>query len=157
VPEGTKVLDLACGSGRHSKLFLERGFRVVAVDRDLSSLGPLAEHPSIEAVEVDLEDGRAFPFKDGQFGGVVATNYLFRPILPDIVSAVGDGGVLIYETFAKGNEPFGGPSNPNFLLDRGELLEAVRGKLRVLAYEDLIVPNPQPAAVQRIAAVRQPA
>jgi SAM-dependent methyltransferase len=149
------VLDLACGSGRHSRLFLDRGLRVVAVDRDLSGLADLVPHPSLEAIEVDLEDGREFPFKNRQFGGVVVTNYLFRPILPDIVAAVADGGILIYETFAKGNEPFPGPSNPDFLLDRGELLEAVGGRLRVLAYEDLIVEEPRPAAVQRIAAVRE--
>jgi SAM-dependent methyltransferase len=154
VPEGSTVLDVACGSGRHSRLFLDRGLRVVATDRDLSGLGELVKHPSLKAVEVDLEDGREFPFKDRQFGGVVVTNYLFRPILPDLVSVVGDGGILIYETFAKGNEPFPGPSNPDFLLNRGELLEAVRGTLRVLAYEDLILGEPRPAAVQRIAAVR---
>ncbi len=150
-----EVLDVASGSGRHARLFVHRGCRVVAVDRDLSGLGELAGHRSIETVEADLEDGREFPFEPGRFGGVVVTNYLYRPILPDIVAAVGDGGILIYETFAKGNERFGKPRNPDYLLDRGELLEAVRGKLRVLAYEDLIVGDPQPAAVQRIAAVRE--
>jgi hypothetical protein len=82
----------------------------------------------------------------------VVANYLYRPILEDIVSAVAEGGILIYETFAKGNERFEGPSRPDFLLNQGELLEAVRGKLRVLAYEDLIVDDPSPAAIQRIAA-----
>ena len=157
VPAAARVLDLACGRGRHSALFLERGFRVLAVDRDISGLGDLAAHPSLEAVQVDLEDGRDFPFKDERFGGVVVANYLHRPILGDIVSAVAEGGILIYETFAKGNEPFEGPSRPDFLLNRGELLEAVRGKLTVQAYEDLIVNDPRPAAIQRIAAVREPA
>ena len=157
VPAGARVLDLACGQGRHSALFLERGFRVLAVDRDTGGLGDLAANPSLEAVQVDLEDGRAFPFRDERFGGVVVANYLYRPILEDIVSSVAEAGILIYETFAKGNEPFEGPSRPDFLLNRGELLEAVRGKLTVLAYEDLIVDDPRPAAIQRIAAVREPA
>jgi SAM-dependent methyltransferase len=156
VPAGSRVLDLACGSGRHSRLFIEHGFRVLAVDRDLSGMGDLVDHPDIDAVQVDLEDGRPFPFKDERFGGVIVANYLYRPILGDIVSAVGEGGLLIYETFAKGNEPFDGPSRPDFLLDRGELLEAVRGELAVLAYEDLIIADPRPAAIQRIAAVREP-
>jgi hypothetical protein len=137
-------------------LFLERGLRVLAVDRDLSGLGDLAAHPSIEAVQVDLEDGRTFPFREERFGGVVVVNYLYRPILEDLVSAVAEGGILIYETFAKGNERFEGPKRPDFLLNRGELLEVVRGKLTVLAYEDLIVEDPRPAAIQRIAATREP-
>lgn len=157
VPAGSRVLDLACGGGRHSRLFMEHGFRVLAADRDLSGLGDLVDHPDIDAVQVDLEDGMPFPFKEKQFGGVIVTNYLYRPILGDIVSAVAEGGILIYETFAKGNERFEGPSRPDFLLDRGELLEAVRGKLTVLAYEDLIIADPRPAAIQRIAAVREPA
>jgi SAM-dependent methyltransferase len=157
VPAGTRVLDLACGGGRHSALFLERGLKVLAVDRDVSGLADLAANPLLEAVRVDLEDGRAFPFKGEEFGGVVVANYLYRPILDDLVSAVAEGGILIYETFARGNERFEGPSRPDFLLNRGELLEVVRGKLTVLAYEDLIVDDPRPAALQRIAARREPA
>ena len=103
-------------------------------------------------IEADLEDGRPFPFREEAFAGVVVTNYLHRPILADIIAAVAPEGLLIYETFARGNEAFGKPSNPDFLLAPGELLEAVRGRLRVLAYEDLIVDDPKPAAVQRIAA-----
>lgn len=150
-----KVLDLACGSGRNSRLFLDLGFEVVAVDRDLAGLGELPHHPSLTAIEADLEDGREFPFRGERFGAVVVANYLYRPILPDVVEAVGPGGILIYETFAKGNERFGPPRNPDFLLDPGELLEGVRGNLRVIAYEDLIVEEPRPTAVQRIAAVRE--
>jgi hypothetical protein len=87
----------------------------------------------------------------------VVVNYLHRPLLPALVSAVAPGGVLIYETFAQGNERFGRPRNPDFLLRPGELLEAVAGRLRVVAYEDLIVAQPRPAAVQRIAAVNEAA
>ena len=154
VPAGGLVLDLACGGGRHTRLFLDRGHPVLAVDRDLSGLADLGDHATLERLEVDLEDGRPFPLADRRFAGVVVTNYLFRPLLAPLVAAVEPGGVLIYETFARGNERFGRPSNPDFLLEPGELLEAVRGRLRVLAYEDLIVERPKPAAVQRICAAR---
>lgn len=149
VPKGGAVLDVAAGSGRHARLFCDLGHPVTAVDRDVSRLPEL---PRLEAVETDLEDGRPFPFIEENFAAVVVANYLHRPILPDIVGCVAPEGLLIYETFARGNEAFGKPSNPDFLLRPGELLEAVRGRLRVLAYEDLIVETPRPAAVQRIAA-----
>ena len=154
VPAGGTVLDLACGGGRHTALFLDRGHPVVALDRDVSGLADL-DRAGLEAVEADLEDGGPFPLAGRRFAGVVATNYLYRPILPDLVAAVAPGGVLIYETFARGNERFGKPSNPDFLLAPGELLEAVRGHLRVRAYEDLVVREPRPAAVQRICAERE--
>ena len=157
VPAGCLVLDLACGGGRHTRLFLDRGHPVLAVDRDLSGLADLGDHAALERLEVDLEDGCPFPLAGRRFAGVVVTNYLFRPLLARLVAAVEPGGVLIYETFARGNERFGKPSNPDFLLRPGELLEAVRGRLRVLAYEDLIVERPKPAAVQRICARREPA
>lgn len=152
-PSGSPALDLACGGGRHTRLLLELGHPVLAVDRDLSGIAALVGTPGLETLEVDLEDGASFPPAGRQFGAVVVTNYLYRPVLPAIVAAVEGGGILIYETFAVGNEPFEGPSRPDFLLRPGELLEAVAGKLRVLAYEDLILQDPRPAALQRIAAV----
>lgn len=155
VPAGGKVLDLACGSGRHSRLFLDAGHPVLAVDKDLFRLNELLSHNKITTQQQDLEDGSAFPFAPESFAGVVVTNYLHRPILPDIVQAVAPGGVLIYETFARGNERFGHPSNPDFLLEPGELLDVVAGKLRILAYEDLIVDQPKAAAIQRICARRE--
>jgi SAM-dependent methyltransferase len=154
-PPTGAVLDVACGSGRHSRLFLDRGHPVVAVDRDTSGVADLDGDPRIEIVEADLETGAPFPFLGREFGAVVVANYLHRPILPALVSVVGRGGVLIYETFAVGNERFGSPRSAEFLLRPGELLEAARGALRVVAYEDLIVDTPRPAAVQRIAAVRE--
>jgi SAM-dependent methyltransferase len=153
-PPGGPVLDVACGAGRHSRLFLDRGHPVVAVDRDTSGVADLADDPRIEIVEADLETDAPFPFLGGEFGAVVVANYLHRPILPALVSLVTPGGVLIYETFAQGNERFGKPSNPDFLLRPGELLDAVLGALRVVAYEDLTVDAPGPAAIQRIAAQR---
>lgn len=155
VPSQGRVLDLACGSGRHSHLFLERGHSVLAVDRDVSRITGLNAQEGFETRQHDLEDGSPFPFAPGSFAGIVVTNYLFRPILPQIVQTLAAGGILIYETFALGNERYGRPSNPDFLLAPGELLEAVAGQLRVLAYEDLIVDKPKPAAVQRLCARRE--
>ena len=105
-------------------------------------------------MQVDLEDGSPFPLAGRQFALIVVTNYLHRPLLPALVAALAPGGLLLYETFARGNEAFGKPSSPDFLLRPGELLEAVRGKLRVMAYEDLVIEQPKRAAVQRIAACR---
>ena len=149
---GGRVLDLACGAGRHARLFLARGYRVTAVDRDLSGLADLREAPDLERLETDLEDGSGWPLAGRHFDAVVVTNYLHRPLLGDIVASLAPGGLLLYETFAAGNERFGRPRNPDFLLRSGELLEVVQGRLRVLAYEDLEVVEPHPAAVQRIAA-----
>lgn len=156
VPAGGSVLDLAAGSGRHTRLMLELGLRAVAVDRDLSRLADLGGNSDLETIERDLENGpqHGRPPFDRRYAGVVVTNYLHRPLLPLLVDAVAPGGVLIYETFARGNERFGKPRNPDHLLRPGELLEAVRGALRVLAYEDLEVGAPRPAMLQRIAARR---
>ncbi|HZA39345.1 MAG TPA: class I SAM-dependent methyltransferase [Actinomycetota bacterium] len=152
IADGGEVLDVACGRGRHTRFFLERGHRVVAVDRDLSGVSDLAGHPRLEMIEADLEDGSPFPLESRQFAGVVVTNYLYRPLMPDLVAAVKNDGVLIYETYAAGNERFGRPTNPNFLLRPGELLEAVRGHMHVVAYEDVVTEEPR-AAVQRICAI----
>jgi SAM-dependent methyltransferase len=155
VTVGGQVLDLATGSGRHARLFLERGHRVVAVDADLTGIADLVGHARLEAIEADLEDGRDFPLAGRHFAGVVVTNYLYRPIMPELVAAVMPGGVFIYETFARGNERFGKPRNPDHLLQPAELLGVVRGKLRVLAYEDSIVHEPRPAVIQRICAINE--
>ncbi|MEX2616885.1 MAG: class I SAM-dependent methyltransferase [Alphaproteobacteria bacterium] len=152
LPAGGAVLDLACGGGRHGRLFLEAGHPVTFVDADTAALGDLADHPAATIIQADLESGAPWPLGDRQFGGVVVTNYLWRPILPDIIHAVAPGGILIYETFAEGNEAFGRPRNPDFLLRRGELLEAVRGKLTVIAYGQCVQENRR--VVQHIAAVR---
>ncbi|WP_340116921.1 class I SAM-dependent methyltransferase [Pelagibius sp. 7325] len=157
VPTGSPVLDLACGSGRHSRLFLQRGHPVLAVDRDLSRLGDLAAHPRLEALACDLEDGSVPAFFKRRFGAIVVTNYLHRPLFGLLAAALAPGGILLYETFAKGNERFGKPSNPAFLLDKGELLRAFRDKLKVIAYEDMVVEAPRPAALQRLCAQSEPA
>jgi len=156
IPAGGPVLDLAAGCGRHTRLLVGRGHPVIAVDRDVTGLADLQANPAVTILAADLEHDRPWPLGDRRFAGVVVTNYLHRPLLPAAVAAVAPGGCLIYETFASGNERFGKPSNPDFLLRPGELLEAVRGRLTVLAYENLEVVEPRPAAVQRIAAVAAP-
>ncbi len=144
------VLDLAAGRGRHSIFFADRGHKVTAVDRDV---GDLPDHPNIERLKADLEDGSPWPLSDRRFGAVVVTNYLHRPLMPQLLEAVAPGGVLLYQTFMEGNERFGKPSRPEYLLKDGELLELVRGCFSVTAYEARLISDPM-AMVQRIAARR---
>jgi SAM-dependent methyltransferase len=151
-PSGGTVLDVAAGGGRNARHFLACGYSVLALDRDLAGLMDLSATCGCKLMEADLETGAPFPLAGRQFAGVVATNYLHRPILPALVAAVEPGGVLLYETFAVGNERFGHPRNPDFLLRPGELLEAVRGALDVVAFEEGYVSEPKPAVVQRICA-----
>lgn len=149
---GGAVLDLAAGSGRHSRALARLGFEVDAVDRDARLF---VDPPAgVKLLEADLESG-PWPYAGRRFDAIVVANYLHRPLLARLVDSLEPGGLLVYETFARGNERFGKPSNPDFLLVPGELLEAVRGRLRVLAYEDVVVAEPRPAAIQRIAARRE--
>lgn len=129
------------------------GYAVDAVDRNADALASLNGLANITALQADIEAG-VWPYAPGLFAGVVVTNYLHRALFPQLLDALAPGGVLIYETFALGNEQFGRPSNPDFLLKPGDLLERVRGRLQVLAYEDLLVDSPRPARVQRICAAR---
>jgi SAM-dependent methyltransferase len=151
------ALDLACGSGRHVRWLLARGLAVTAVDRDVSGLADIAGAPGLETIAADLESEAAaggWPLDERRFATVIVANYLWRPLLPAIVAAVAESGTLLYETFAHGNAAFGQPANPAFLLAPGELLDAVRGKLQVVAYEHGVVDAPRPAVMQRICAVR---
>ena len=155
VPAGGRVLDLASGNGRHTRHFAALGHPVAAVDRDPALPARLAGIPGVTARTADLE-GAPWPYPGERFAGIVVVNYLHRPLIPLLLAALAPGGVLIYETFAAGNERYGRPSNPAFLLQPGELLEAVRHRLRVIAYEDLTVAEPRPARIQRICAVNSP-
>ena len=139
------VLDVASGSGRHAKFFSSRHLDVIAVDRDPQTLPG-----AITFVKADLEDGSPWPFEGRRFGGIVVTNYLHRPLLPVLAQSLAEGGVLIYETFMLGNEKFGKPSNPNFLLRPGELLQAFAG-LTVAGFEQGTTDK---AVVQRICVIR---
>jgi SAM-dependent methyltransferase len=143
------VLDVAAGSGRHTRFFADRGNKVTAIDRDISAL---AAQPDVEIEQADLEDGSPWPLPGRTFGAVVVTNYLHRPLFPALLDALMPGGVLLYETFMEGNERFGRPSRPEFLLKDGELLELVRGRFSVVAYEARLVSEPKMAMIQRIAA-----
>lgn len=158
VPAGGTVLDVACGLGRHTQYFSQLNHPVVLVDRAQAAIESVASKlpSSAQCVTADIENG-PWPFVDSaglpqQFAGVVVTNYLWRALLPTIVASLAPGGVLIYETFAAGNESVGKPSRPDFLLQPGELLAAC-AELRVVAYEDGFVSQPE-RFVQRIVAVR---
>ena len=154
IPIGGEVLDLACGAGRNGRFLAGLGHYVVMLDRDIVPVADMASHERVELIAGDLEGGRPWPLGSRQFEGVIITNYLHRPLLKHVIQAVAVGGVLIYETFADGNQVYGRPSNPNFLLKREELLMFVRPKLHVLAFEDVVISDPRRAAVQRIAAIR---
>ncbi|MDB5754140.1 MAG: SAM-dependent methyltransferase [Massilia sp.] len=147
------VLDLACGTGRHARHLAALGHPVTALDRDPAALAQAAG-PGIATLQYDVEaPGMCWPFAPGRFAGIVVTNYLHRPLMAHIAASLKPDGVLIYETFAIGNEAFGKPSNPAFLLAPGELLDVARQHgLRVLAYEEAYVDAPKPAMVQRLCA-----
>ena len=155
VPPGASVLDIACGSGRHLQWFADRGHAVTGIDRDLGAAQ--AWRAVATLVEADIENEPWPLLQDGvpqQFGGVVVTNYLWRDLLPTVLASLAPGGVLLYETFAVGNETLGRPSRPEFLLQAGELLEVCKD-LHVVAYEHGVRQEP-PRFVQRIAAIRLP-
>lgn len=157
IPTG-EVLDLACGGGRHARLLASLRHSVLAVDRDPVAL-ELAAGKGITTCQCDLEaDDAVWPFEEGRFAGIVVTNYLHRPLFPNILRSLAPSGLLIYETFALGNEQFGKPSSPAFLLQHGELLEVVtsadRSAMRIIAFEDGYVDTPKPAMIQRICAVK---
>jgi SAM-dependent methyltransferase len=151
-PSG-RVLDLAAGKGRHTRLLLDHGFAVHAVDRNIAALRPLAG-PRCEVTEIDLETGIPWPLGGG-YDAIVVTNYLFRPLLSAIGRALAQDGLVIYETFALGNERLGRPRDPDFLLHPGELLEAFAG-LATVAFEQGKIVFPRPAIVQRITAIADP-
>lgn len=151
IPAGGRVLDVACGSGRHVRWLAARGWQVTGLDRDVAAVEPLRAVADIHVA--DIEAG-PWPLGDARFDAVVVTNYLWRALFPALLDRIAAGGVLLYETFAAGNETVGKPSRPDFLLQPGELLQRAQG-LRVVAYEDGFLDAP-PRFVQRLAAVREP-
>ena len=152
VPPGAALLDVAAGRGRHARLFASRGARVTAVDRDAAALAALDGVAGVRTQLADIEGG-PWPFGDTRFDAIVVTNYLHRPLIDTLLGALAPDGALIYETFAAGNERHGRPSSPAFLLQPGELLERVHGRLCIVAFEQGEVHSPRPAVVQRIVAV----
>jgi SAM-dependent methyltransferase len=152
VPAGARVLDVACGHGRHTRLFAGRGCRVLAVDRDPAALAALADVPGVATAALNLEGG-AWPLAGERFDAIVVANYLHRPLFAHLVAALARDGTLLYETFARGNEAYGRPSNPDFLLEPGELLRVAAGSLSVVAFEEGLLGNGRQAVMQRLAAV----
>ena len=162
IPPNSKVLDLACGGGRHARYAASLGHSVLAVDKDVSALSTNPTQ-NIRCLSFDLELSDSpshadWPLAPDQFGGIIVTNYLHRPLMGDLLLSLRTGGVLIYETFAQDNGLFGKPSSPDFLLLPGELLRLVSSKpeFHVLAFEDGYVSEPKPAMVQRICLIRGP-
>ena len=154
LPIPSRVLDVACGAGRHTRILAAAGHHVTAVDRDLTELeGFTPTAGSVDLVNADLEDGSPWPLEGSTYDVVVVANYLWRPLFPVLREALADNGLLVYETFAAGNERFGKPSNPAFLLNPGELLTAFGSDLQVLAFEQGQVLEPKPAVLQRICAL----
>jgi SAM-dependent methyltransferase len=154
VAPGAKVLDLACGAGRHVRWFADRGAQVTAVDRDAEALAGLAG--MARTIQADIEHG-TWPLPDECFDAVVVTNYLWRPLVPRILDSIGPDGVLLYETFTHGQAAVGRPARADFLLEPGELLRwAASQSLRVVAFEDGFLDGPA-RYVQRLAAVREAA
>jgi SAM-dependent methyltransferase len=158
IPGGGRVLDVACGAGRHSRYLSGLGYRVLAVDRDLSRMqeNPSADpaiNANIELMQADLELD-PWPFESMQFEGIVVTNYLYRPHFPLLLRALAPGGVLIFETFAKGNERYGHPRNPDYLLEAGELLQTFSVDLSIISFEQGYTDKPGPSVRQGLCGIK---
>ncbi len=150
---GGTVLDLACGNGRNARWLAQRGWQVVAIDRNAEALAGLRGMDNITTLQVDLENA-PWPYPGRKFDGIVVCRYLHRPLFPHIAASLAEDGVLIYETFMLGQAQYGRPSNPDFLLQQDELLNAFSPSLHVVAFEQGVVAEPTPAFLQRICAKR---
>ena len=151
------ILDLACGSGRHGRFLLEKGFNVVFLDREISQLDWVSKEFRSRVIKHDLEAGMSWDFLPCSFDAVVVTNYLYRPIFPDLLSIIDEGGVLIYETFSKGNEIYGKPTNSNYLLEPEELIDLVRPSMRLISFREGYANDGKESITQKIVAVKRPA
>lgn len=147
------VLDLACGGGRNTRWLAEQGWQVKAVDRDEAAIAGLKRTPHVQASVADIENG-PWPFDEELFDGILVCRYLHRPLLPKLADALAPEGVLIYETFMQGQEKYGRPQNPDFLLRSDELYEVYAEKLTIVAFEQGVTETPGPAMIQRLCAIR---
>lgn len=157
VRPGGPVLDVTCGGGRHTRLFVDRGHPVVAIDRDLDHVGDLCVRPEVELIDFDLGKGDPLPVSERRFSAIIIIYYVCRPLYVDFMELLEPGGLLICETFAHGDEIYHSPHNPDHLLANGELLDIVQGRLQVVAYEHGLVEapfpkRPFPGIIQRICA-----
>ena len=155
IPPGARVLDVAAGRGRHARFLAARGAQVLALDRDADALSGLADVPRVTTQVADLE-ADTWPLADTRFNAIVVVHYLHRALLPQLRGALDEGGVMLYETFARGNEVYGRPRNPDFLLAPGELLDwaARTPALTVIAFEQgALQRGTETVVVQRLAAV----
>lgn len=161
VPQGP-VLDLACGKGRHGRYFLGLGYPVTFIDKDISGVADLFSqdkspysNANTQLIKHNLENNSPWPFHPNQFSGIVVTNYLYRPLLSQLITTLKPGGIIIYKTFAKGNEQFGKPKNPDFLLQENELRTVFNKQFQEIAFFQGQEMNPdritQAICVQRIA------
>ena len=153
LPAGGQVLDVACGSGRHLRWLAAQGFHPTGIDRDSAALAmsqDLVHASQATLINADIETG-PWPCPGRQFDAMLVSNYLWRPLWPHLLASLAPGAVLVYETFADGNQTVGKPSRPDFLLQPGELLQRC-ANLRVVAYEDGYLDNP-PRYLQRLVAV----
>lgn len=148
-----RVLDLACGNGRHAICLAKQGYRVDAIDRDAQALSSMLGVDNINASIADFEAG-GWPDSERRYDGLIVSRYLYRPLLLTLAEMLNPGGVLIYETFMMGNEHYGKPSNPDFLLQPDELLEVYSPALTIVAFEQGEQKTPRPAVMQRICAVK---
>lgn len=153
IRKGGRVLDLACGTGRHALHAAQQGYQVDAIDRDVQAISGLLERDNIDVYICDLEASQWRPSKQN-YDGVVVSRYLYRPLLRTLFEILKPGGVLIYETFMVGNECYGKPSNPDFLLLPDELLNFYAPLLSINAFEQGEVQTPSPAVMQRICATK---
>ena len=160
VKRDARVLDLAAGGGRHGRVLLSRSSHVTFIDKEVGALEDLEKEPKATVLRADVE-GKVSPFSDDgvlqnmQFDAVIVVNYLFRPLLNGLIEVIAPGGILLYETFARGNEAFARPRNPDHLLKNQELLATVAGRMQIVAYEHGVMQTGDiPGVKQRICATK---
>jgi len=153
-PAQGRVLDVAAGSGRNARWLAEQGLQVSAIDRDATAMDTLSQY-GIHAQVHDLE-AAAWPFPAESFDAIIVCRYLYRPIFPYLIYSLNWHGVLIVETFMQGQESYGRPSNPDFLLRPGELEEWFANQMQVISFEQGLLQQDPPAMIQRICCIKTP-
>lgn len=159
-PSEAPVLDVAAGGGRHTRVFIENGYHVTAIDKNTRTLEALPNQKNLEIIACDMETDAPVFTQDGplagrKFGTIVVVNYLYRPLMAALLEALTPGGLLLYETFALGNEIYSKPRNPDHLLKSGELLAFAAPHMQIVAYEHGLVQNDDlPGVKQRLCAIK---